>query len=189
MQRFDNSSISSGLSSSRAKLLLGEVGPNALPEDKGTSLLVRFVEQFKSPLIYVLLFALFFDMTIWVYEGAIGVPVESLAIAFMLLLNAGLGTYQEHKAEAALAKLDAMTISSVWTLRDGEYSRIATKELVPGDLIRIELATGYQPMVELLMAMGFWSMNLYLLASLFLLKRTYKTRCLAAHLFRVVNVA
>lgn len=138
MQSFDNSSISRGLSSSQVEELLGELGPNALPEDKGTSLLVRFVEQFRSPLIYVLLFALFFDMTIWVYEGTIGIPVESLAIAFMLLLNAGLGTYQEYKAETALAKLNAMTISTVWGLRDGVYSRIATKDLVPGDLIRIE---------------------------------------------------
>lgn len=138
MQSLDNPAIMKGLSSSQAEQLLGKLGPNALPEDKGTSLFVRFFAQFRSPLIYVLLFALFFDMTIWLYEGAIGVPVESLAIAFMLLLNAGLGTYQEFKAETALSKLNAMTIASVWALRDGVYSRIATKELVPGDLIRIE---------------------------------------------------
>lgn len=138
MQSLDNPAIINGLSSSKAEELLNKFGPNELPEDQRTSLIVRFAQQFKSPLIYVLLFALCFDMTIWVYEGAIGVPVESLAIAFMLLLNAGLGTYQEYKAETALAKLNAMTISSVWTKRDGVYSRIPTKELVPGDLIRVE---------------------------------------------------
>ena len=54
----------------------------------------RFVVQFRSPLIYILLAALAVDLTIWFVEGYSGWPLESFAIALILLLNAGLGVYQ-----------------------------------------------------------------------------------------------
>ena len=135
----DNNLIhSKGLSSAEAQRLLEEFGPNALPEAKSTPLWLRFVWQFKSPLIYILLFALCLDLGIWIYEGTIGWPIESIAIALMLALNASLGTYQESKAEAALAKLKALASSLVWMLRDGAYQHLSTETLVPGDIIRIE---------------------------------------------------
>jgi len=127
-----------GLSSAEAQRLLETLGPNALPEATGTPLWLRFARQFKSPLIYILLFALCLDLAIWIYEGAIGWPIESIAIALMLALNASLGTYQESKAEAALAKLKALASSLVWVLRDGVYQHLPVEVLVPGDVIRIE---------------------------------------------------
>lgn len=138
MQAANILSTSHGLSAAQAERLLDEYGPNALPEDRGTPLWVRFLRQFKSPLIYVLLFALALDLGIWIYEGAENLPLESITIALMLALNAGLGTYQESKAETALAKLKAMATSLVWVLRDGAYSHLSAEVLVPGDLIRIE---------------------------------------------------
>jgi hypothetical protein len=60
---------------------------NALPERPPTPLLRRFARQFQSPLIYILLFALVADAAIWVSEGATGLPVESIAIAVILLLS------------------------------------------------------------------------------------------------------
>ena len=131
-------SSSQGLSTAESEHLRDKHGPNTLPESRGTPLWLRFLRQFKSPLIYVLLFALALDLGIWIYEGTEGVPIESIAIAFMLALNAGLGTYQENKAEAALSKLKAMVTPLVWVLRDGTYAHLSTETLVPGDLIRIE---------------------------------------------------
>src|SRR5262245_32278267 len=108
-----------GLSSTAAQSLLQQYGPNSLPEKPPTPLWRRFLRQFRSPLIYILLFALAVDCAIWVSEGASGLPLESIAIAIILLLNAGLGVYQESKSEAALAKLKEMTIPHVWVMRDG----------------------------------------------------------------------
>ena len=118
----------------------------------------RFVEQFRSPLIYVLLGALLVDITIWVVEGHSGWPFESVAIALILLLNAGLGVYQESKAEAALARLKALAETFVWVMRDGRLIRLPSAELVPGDLVRLEagdrvpadgnLAEAYAVMVD-----------------------------------------
>jgi P-type Ca2+ transporter type 2C len=127
-----------GLANAEAAVRLQQHGPNALPEKPPVPLLRRFLRQFQSPLIYILLFALAVDAAIWVSEGASGLPVESIAIAVILLLNAGLGVYQESKSEAALAGLKAMAAPQVWVRRDGQLVRLPSAELVPGDLVRVE---------------------------------------------------
>jgi P-type Ca2+ transporter type 2C len=127
-----------GLSAAVAAERLSKHGPNALPQAPPTSLWRRVLRQFESPLIYILLFALGVDLALWTYEGAHGVPFESLAIALILILNAGLGTYQEAKAEAALTRLKALSTPFVWVVRDGALSQVASHELVPGDAVRIE---------------------------------------------------
>jgi Ca2+-transporting ATPase len=127
-----------GLSSEEARARLLEYGPNALPEKPPTPLWRRFLRQFQSPLIYILLFALVVDIIIWISEGASGLPVESIAIAIILLLNAGLGVYQENKSEAALARLKEMATPLVWVMRDGKLEHLPNTDLVPGDAVRIE---------------------------------------------------
>jgi len=127
-----------GLTTAEAAARLREVGPNALPERPPDPLWRRFLRQFASPLIYILLFALAFDMAVWLYEGAAGWPVDALAIAVILLLNAGLGLYQEYRSESALSRLRALAGSQSWVLRDGQLTRIASTELVPGDWVRLE---------------------------------------------------
>lgn len=111
---------------------------NALPEPPPVSLWRRLLEQFRSPLIYILLFALTADLIIWYIEGHAAWPVESFAIALILLLNAGLGVYQERKAETALAHLKTLAQSSAWVIRDGQIVRLPSDQIVPGDLVRIE---------------------------------------------------
>lgn len=127
-----------GLSTADAAARLREHGPNLLPEAPPVSMWRRFLDQFRSPLIYILLFALAVDLVIWFIEGRAGWPFESIAIAIILLLNSGLGLYQETKAEAALARLKALAQSSVWAIRDGSIVRVSSVEIVPGDVVRIE---------------------------------------------------
>jgi Ca2+-transporting ATPase len=127
-----------GLSNEAAQAHLLQYGPNALPERPPTPLWRRFARQFQSPLIYILLFALAADAAIWVSEGATGLPVESIAIAVILLLNAGLGVYQESKSEAALARLKEMAAPMVWVMREGKLVHLPSADLVPGDVARIE---------------------------------------------------
>jgi len=127
-----------GLTGAEALRLLRELGPNALPETRPTPLWLSFVRQFQNPLIYVLLFALSFDVGSWMLEGAVGGPVEALAIAAVLLLNAGLGTYQEKRSEQAIAQLRAMAAPLTWVHRDGKLVHVPSLELVPGDVMRLE---------------------------------------------------
>jgi len=127
-----------GLSTAEAAERLSRFGPNALPETRPDPLWRRFVRQFNSPLIFILLFALAFDFGLWVYEGAQNWPVEATAIALILLFNAALGLYQEQRSEAALARLKALAGAQAWVFRDGELVRLPTHDVVPGDWVRLE---------------------------------------------------
>src|SRR6185436_12540283 len=113
-----------GLSQAEAARRLVGHGPNALPEARGVSLWQRLLSQFKSALIYILLFALALDLVLWVHEGAAAVPYDAIAIAVILILNAGLGAYQESKADAALARLKVLATPLVWVLREGTLAQI-----------------------------------------------------------------
>ncbi|HKW03501.1 MAG TPA: HAD-IC family P-type ATPase [Vicinamibacterales bacterium] len=126
-----------GLSTPEATLRLARAGPNALPERRPDPLWRRFARQFNSPLIFILLFALAFDAGLWVHEGAHGWPVEASAIALILLFNAALSLYQEHRSEAALTRLMALAGAHAWVVRDGELVRLPTRALVPGDWVRL----------------------------------------------------
>ncbi len=127
-----------GLSSAEARVRLARYGPNALPQPAPQPVWRRFLRQFQSPLIYVLLFALLVDLAVWIGQGRDGLPLEGIAIGVILLLNAGLGVWQERKAEAALARLASLAAPQVWVMRDGRLVRRAGSDLVPGDLIRLE---------------------------------------------------
>jgi Ca2+-transporting ATPase len=127
-----------GLSSPDAAERLSRFGPNALPERAPDPLWRRFLRQFASPLVYILLFALAFDFGLWLYEGAQGWPIEASAIGLILAFNAILGLYQEQRSEAALARLKTLSGAHAWVMRDDQLVRIATHLLVPGDHVRLE---------------------------------------------------
>jgi Ca2+-transporting ATPase len=127
-----------GLSPAAAAKQLAVHGPNSLPESPPLALWWRLLNQFKSALIYILLFALALDLALWLHSGATEPPYDAITIALILMLNAGLGAYQESKAEAALAQLKALAKPLVWVVRDGLLVHVPAHELVPGDITRIE---------------------------------------------------
>ena len=131
----------SGLSSAVAAERLFHVGPNALPERPPDPIWRRLLRQFGSPLIYILLFALAFDIGLWLYDGGQTWPIEAMAIALILLLNAGLGLYQEQRSEAALARLKALAGAQAWVLRDGQLVMREQSE-DPGPINHVLAALG-----------------------------------------------
>ena len=70
-------------------------------------------------------------------ERDTSLPYEGLVIITIVLLNAILGFVQEGRAEKALAALRSMAAPEAGVVRDGEQRRLATRELVPGDLLVI----------------------------------------------------
>lgn len=127
-----------GLSSAEAQQRQQRFGPNALPGSQAESLFLKFFRQFQNPLIYILLFALVFGLISWWLEGRQGVPLEPLTILLILLANAGLGLWQENKADAALSRLVALSAPKSWVWRDQQLVQIPSAELVPGDRVRIK---------------------------------------------------
>jgi Ca2+-transporting ATPase len=127
-----------GLSTADARARAAQHGPNALPERAPTPLWRRVLQQFASPLIYLLLFALAFDVAVWLHDGLRGWPVEAVAIGSILLLNAALGVYHEARSESALAHLKTLAGQHAWVLRDGRVVRLPAHAIVPGDWVRLE---------------------------------------------------
>lgn len=121
-------SSENGLSAAEAQKRLAEYGPNALPEKAGASPLTIFLSQFGSPLNWILLGAAALSV-------AMGEVSDAAVIAFIVLVNAVIGFYQEYKAEQSVRALKKMVVSSARVLRDGAELQTEAAGLVPGDVI------------------------------------------------------
>ncbi len=119
-----------GLSEEEAAKRLKTFGKNAIPEKTRAAKLKIFLDQFKSPLIFLLLIA-----------GAITIVVrdynDAIIIFAAALLNALLGFYQENKAEDALAHLKSYIRERVRVIRDDREYELDACELIPGDIIHL----------------------------------------------------
>lgn len=124
-----------GLSSAEAARRLAAYGPNELTPEEPVPTWRRVLEQFRDPLIYLLLAAIVVSLAAWAFEGAEGVPFDAVVIAVIVVLNAVLGHVQQARAEHAVAALQRLSAATATVLRDGVPQRIATRDLVPGDLL------------------------------------------------------
>src|SRR6185503_16456485 len=97
-----------GLTTSEVQRRLALYGKNALPSAPPTPAWQRFLAQFQNPLTTLLPVATVISCIAWVIEDAGGLPYEALAILAIVILNAVLGYVQEHRAERAVAALQAM---------------------------------------------------------------------------------
>jgi H+-transporting ATPase len=62
-----------------------------------------------------------------------------IIIVIMLLVNAGLDFFQEHRALNALKALKHCLANEVIVLREGGFETVATRELVPGDIVKLRI--------------------------------------------------
>ncbi len=120
-----------GLKQKEADARLKKYGLNQLKEKKKDPWWKLLLEQFNSPVIWVLLGAVAISI-------AIGEVVDAIVIAIILIINAVLGFFQEFKAEKAIEALKKMTSLKAVVLRDGKHMKIDATELVPGDVIILE---------------------------------------------------
>ena len=125
----------SGLTPEEAARRLAADGPNELPSTPPAPAWLRFLAQFRDPLVYLLIAAIIISAVAWVLEGAHGVPVDSLVILAVITLNAVLGFVQENKAADAVAALSAMTKAQSTVLRGGSRVLVPSSDLVVGDVL------------------------------------------------------
>ena len=130
------STSADGLSSAEAAARLEKYGPNKLKDAEKPTLLQRFIEQLKDPMLIILMIAAAVSAVTNFISG------ESFAEVFIILivvlLNAVLGVFQESKAEAAIEALQTMTAATCKVLRDGKQVSIHSDQLVPGDVVLLE---------------------------------------------------
>jgi len=125
-----NSSLKSGLEEFSAKEKLLKDGPNEvlLKETKWWEILLN---QFKSPFIYLLIFATFISFFL-------GEKIDAFLILIFITINTFLGFYQEFKSNEALKLLKEYTNPKTTVIRDGKEKIIPSRELVLGDIVVLD---------------------------------------------------
>ncbi len=121
-----------GLNAGAASERLAKYGANRLPEGKKRGPFSRFIAQLNNVLVYVLLAAGFVKLMV-------GLWLDAAVILGVVILNALLGFFQEGKAEKALDSIRNMLSAEARTIRGGETRLIPAEELVPGDVVLLEL--------------------------------------------------
>lgn len=117
-----------GLSTVQAHDRLSSVGPNRIQVKQTQTALNLFLNQFKSPIILILLFATLISAVLKDWVDA--------AIIFAIILgSAGLSFYQEYNASHAAERLGAQLTLRAEALRDGQPISVSVETLVPGDII------------------------------------------------------
>lgn len=120
-----------GLTTSQAQELLKEYGLNELPYKENFSALELLISQFKNVLSILLIIATALSFLV-------GEKVDGFLILLILVMNAGLGFWQEFKASKELEALRKLEVTTTRVLRDGKEVEIAATQLVPGDIIILE---------------------------------------------------
>lgn len=131
-----NTSLTQGLTSEEARHRLGQHGYNEFAKKKQKTLLVKFLEQFKSFMIIVLLIAAAISGIVGYLHGE-GFT-DAIIILIIVVLNAVIGVVQEDKAEKSLEALEKMAAPQCKVIRDGQVYTIESRELVPGDLVVLD---------------------------------------------------
>lgn len=135
----DVKSSENGLSSQEAAKRLEQNGKNKLAEAKKDSVIKRFFDQMKDPMIVILLVAAVVSAVTDIIEaGHFTPPTDACIILVVVIINAVLGVVQESKAEKAVEALQKMSAATTKVLRDGKTEIIKSEDLVVGDVILLD---------------------------------------------------
>lgn len=117
-----------GLAEKEVKLRQEKYGKNELPKGKTPSLVRIFIEQLLDPIVLLLVVAMIFSILI--KEN-----IDAIAIAFIILVDLILGTFQEWKASKNVEALTKLIEIRTKTLRSGKEIEVYSSNLVPGDIV------------------------------------------------------
>ncbi len=123
--------VEKGLSDDEATRRLSRYGYNEIKE-KEEPLWHRVMRRFWGPIPWMIEIAAILSAIVQKWE-------DFIIITIMLLVNAGLDFFQEHRALNALKALKQHLATEVIVLRDGRYHTIPARELVPGDIIKLKI--------------------------------------------------
>ncbi|MEB3194737.1 MAG: cation-transporting P-type ATPase [Cyanobacteriota bacterium] len=130
------SATDQGLSEAQSAERLARVGLNRLELAPGRSSLRILWDQLSNVMLIMLLAVAAVSAGVAFLERRF--PKDAIAIVLIVGLNALLGYLQEARAQKALLALREMAQPLVTVLRDGEWRRLPSEQLVPGDLMRVE---------------------------------------------------
>ncbi|MBC2674570.1 cation-translocating P-type ATPase [Listeria booriae] len=126
-----------GLTTDAATKKKAEVGANKFEEGKKESLLSKIGHHLLEITTIILLVAAAISLYLAVTTGY-GYP-KVIVILAIVVLNMVLGIYQENNAEKALEALQSMNAHMTVVFRNGVKQEIDATELVPGDIIELNV--------------------------------------------------
>ena len=127
-----DSNAKTGLSSDEANKRLEKYGANEIQQGEHTTILQKFVAQFKDFMIIVLMIA---AVVSWLVSGDLA---DAVVIMIVVILNAIMGVFQESKAEEAIDALQSMASPEAHVRRNGKIQVMKSTEIVPGDIVSLE---------------------------------------------------
>ncbi len=117
-----------GLTSAEAQQRLAAAGPNRLESKAKVTPWMLFLNQFKSPIVLILLFAT-------AISAVVSDWADALVILLIVLGSALLSFYQEYNASNAVDQLQARVMLKSTVMRDGQSMAIPSETIVPGDIV------------------------------------------------------
>ncbi|WKZ31088.1 MAG: HAD-IC family P-type ATPase [Candidatus Dojkabacteria bacterium] len=120
---------------------------NVLVQERVVSPLSLLVNQLKSPLVFVLIFAALITTALAEY-------VDTLFILVAIAINSALGFYQEYKAENTLQQLKKLINPKAVIVRNGKKFTIELAEVMVGDIAELTIEHQIPADGELVEAMG-----------------------------------
>ena len=129
-----------GLSAAEAAKRLEEDGPNELEKPPRVSLLVLFLIQLNSVIMYLLMAAVVASAAIKATgddKDKFLSYVDSIAITIIILINATIAAVTENSANDALEALSSLQSPMCTVIRDGEEVSIESKNMVRGDIVKL----------------------------------------------------
>ena len=127
-----------GLSANEAQLRIKKYGENKLKESKKKTSFEKFLDQFKDAMIIILLIAAAISFGLAIKENDTSAFFEPLLILLIVILNAIMGVVQENKAEKSLEALMSLSSPHARVIREHQEKIIDAKDLVVGDIIKLE---------------------------------------------------
>jgi len=127
---FELNSSSKGLNEAQIKEKLKKYGLNKV-EVKDIKWWQILFRQFKSPFVYILIFSSLLALFL-------GEKIDSIFIAFFVLIGAVLGFIQENSSQKSVELLKNFLVDRTRVLRQGIEVVIKSEEIVPGDICILE---------------------------------------------------
>jgi Mg2+-importing ATPase len=144
----DDTARAKGLSSEEARARLESVGPNEPVVQRRQAVLVGVLRRLASPLVLILLLSS-------VAAAVLGEVTDSAIILAVVVLSVIIESIQTRRSEAAAEALKSQVSQQATVLRDGKYCELPRREVVPGDVVRLEAGDMVPADAELLEAKDF----------------------------------
>ena len=120
-----------GLNNNEVQKRKEKYGRNELPKKKRETVWHIFFNEFKDPIVILLMVAILASFIV-------GEVMDAVAILFIVLLDACMGTYQENKANKTAEALANLVKTKVAVIRNGKTISVDAEEVTIGDIVLLE---------------------------------------------------